>query len=430
MKTILYLLPVIGLILLLCSVAPAQDSITPDSIMVETMAAENPPDTAVAGGELEYPMSPERYEKLVAYSRFNNIWRFVSFFIGLVTLSLILFTGWSARFRNWASRIKVRFFAIWAFLILILVADYLLNLPFSIYRSFIVERQYGFLNQTFMEWFSEDLLGLGISLLLAIVPMWFFYWLVGRMKRWWLAFSLGMIPFLVLMVVIAPVLISPLFNDFKPLEDKQLESEIVALAEKGGIGDADVFQVDGSRQSNKLNAYVTGLFGSKRIVLYDTLIRSFSLDEIKFVMAHEMGHYVMHHVWWGLLVTVLFVIGALWLMNKTIHPVIRKFRKRFGFESLSDIASLPLVLIFVSVIFFVFQPVTNGFSRYIERQADRYGMEMSEVSGESAAIAFDKLSVYNLSDPDPHPLVEFWFYDHPALKKRMAFVKGFYAEHQ
>ena len=430
MKTILYLLPVTGLILLLCGVASAQDSVTPDTVMVESMAAENPPDTAVAGGELEYPMSPERYEKLVAYSRFNNVWRFVSFFIGLATLSLILFTGWSARFRTWASRIKVRFFAIWAFLILILIADYLLNLPFSIYRSFIVERQYGFLNQTFMEWFSEDLLGLGISLLLSIVPMWFFYWLVGKLKRWWLAFSLGMIPFLILMVVIAPVMISPLFNDFKPLEDKQLESEIVALAEKGGIGDADIFQVDGSRQSSKLNAYVTGLFGSKRIVLYDTLIRSFSLDEIKFVMAHEMGHYVMHHVWWGLLVTVLFVIGALWLMNKTIHPVIRKFRNRFGFESLSDIASLPLVLIFVSVIFFVFQPVTNGFSRYIERQADRYGMEMSEVSGESAAIAFDKLSVYNLSDPDPHPLVEFWFYDHPALKKRMAFVKAFYAEQQ
>ena len=215
-----------------------------------------------------------------------------------------------------------------------------------------------------------------------------------------------------------------MFNDFVPLEDKQLESEIVTLAEKGGIGDADIFQVDGSRQSSKLNAYVTGLFGSKRIVLYDTLIRNFSLDEIKFVMAHEMGHYVKHHLWWGLLVTVLFTLGALWLMDKTIHPVIRRFKNRFGFDSLSDMASLPLVLIFISVIFFVFQPITNSASREMERQADRYGMEMSGVSGEAAAIAFDKLSVYNLSDPDPHPLVEFWFYDHPALKKRMAFVRG------
>jgi len=381
-------------------------------------------DSAVVKGDLAYPISAERYEKLVSYSRFNNIWRFVSFFIGLATLSLLLFTGWSARFRSWASKIKLRFFAIWAFLILILIADYLLNLPFSIYRSFIVEQNYGFLNQTFTEWLLDDLMGLGLSLLLAIVPMWFFYWLVGLMKRWWLAFSLGMIPFIVLMVVIAPILISPMFNDFVPLEDKQLESEILTLAEKGGIGDADIFQVDGSRQSSKLNAYVTGLFGSKRIVLYDTLIRNFSLDEIKFVMAHEMGHYVKHHLWWGLLVTVLFTLGALWLMDKTIHPVIRRFKNRFGFDSLSDMASLPLVLIFISVIFFVFQPITNSASREMERQADRYGMEMSGVSGEAAAIAFDKLSVYNLSDPDPHPLVEFWFYDHPALKKRMAFVRG------
>jgi len=426
MRYFLMLLVFTGLVMALTGLAAGEDSLPADTLAAPTADVEAAAaDTASVQGDLPYPISPERYDKLVSYSRFNNIWRFVSFLIGLATLALILFAGWSAKFRSWVSGIKPRFFAIWAFLVLILLADYLLNLPFSIYRSFIVEKNYGFLNQTFMEWWTEDLLGLVLSLILSIVPMWFFYWLVSIMKRWWLAFSLGMIPFIVLMVVIAPVVISPMFNNFVPLEDKQLESEIVALAEKGGIGDADIFQVDGSRQSNKLNAYVTGLFGSKRIVLYDTLIRNFSTDEIKFVMAHEMGHYVMHHIWWGLLVTVLFTLGALWLMDVTIRPVIRKFKKRFGFDSLSDIASLPLVLIFVSVIFFVFQPVTNGFSRYIERQADRYGMEMSGVSGEAAAIAFDKLSVYNLSDPDPDPIIEFWFYDHPALQKRMEFVRGF-----
>ncbi len=429
MKTLRWLFFVVGLFLTLQAPVAGQDSTPPDQNAAEVQTSESTEaDSAAVRSGLAYPMSPERHDKLVSYSRFNNVWRFVRFGVGLLTLSLLLFTGWSARLRDWASRVKLRFFAVWAFLVLILIADYLLNLPFSIYRSFIVEQNYGFLNQTFMEWFLDDLMGLGISLLLAIVPMWFFYWLVNKMKRWWLAFSLGMIPFIVLMVVVAPVLISPMFNEFLPLEDKQLEAEIVSLAEKGGIGDADIFQVDGSRQSSKLNAYVTGLFGSKRIVLYDTLIRSFSLDEVKFVMAHEMGHYVKHHIWWGLLVTVIFTLGALWLMDKTIHPVIRRSRDRFGFDSLGDIASLPLVLIFVSVIFFVFQPITNGVSREMERQADRYGMEMSEVSGEAAAIAFDKLSVYNLSDPDPHPLVEFWFYGHPALNKRMAFVRALGAD--
>ncbi|MFQ6009351.1 MAG: M48 family metallopeptidase [Candidatus Zixiibacteriota bacterium] len=216
-----------------------------------------------------------------------------------------------------------------------------------------------------------------------------------------------------------------MFNKFEPLKDKQLETQILALANKAGIEGSDVFQVNASKQSTKINAYVTGLFGTKRIVLYDNLIDNFEYDEIKFVMGHEMGHYVMHHVWWALLVAIVFIAFALWMTNKTIHPVINRFRARFGFDHLSDIASLPLVMIYLTLITFVFQPVTNAASRFMERQADKYGMDITDVSGEAAAIAFDKLSVFNLSDPDPHWLIEFWFYDHPALKKRMEFVRGY-----
>jgi Zn-dependent protease with chaperone function len=391
-----------------------------DSVAVDTAVVAP---AAVDVEEPTYPMSAERHEQMVAYSQFKNVWRFVNFFVGLVTLSILLVFGLSARFRNWAGKIRLRFFAVWFFFILILLADYILTLPFNVYRNYFVEHSWGFLNQTFLQWWGEDLLGLLIGAIIGIIPVWFFYWLVGRMKRWWLAFSLGAIPFMVFFIVIAPVVISPMFNEFGPLEDKQLESEILALADKADIEGADVFEVNASKQSSKISAYVTGLFGTKRIVLYDTLIRRFSLEEIKFVMGHEMGHYVMHHIWWGLAVVVLFFIGALWLVNRTIHPVINRFKSRFRFDRLSDIASLPLVLIFASVISFVFQPITNGFSRYMERKADAYGMEISGVSGEDAATAFDKLTVYNLSDPDPHPIVEFWFYDHPSLKKRMDFVR-------
>jgi Zn-dependent protease with chaperone function len=216
-----------------------------------------------------------------------------------------------------------------------------------------------------------------------------------------------------------------MFNVFEPLKDKHLEGEILALASKAGIEGSDVFQVDGSKQSSKINAYVTGLFGTKRIVLYDTMIDNFETDEIKFVMGHEMGHYVMNHIWWGLSIVVLFIAFAFWLVDKTIRPAIDRFKDRFGFDRLGDIASLPLVMVFISVISFFFNPITNGASRYWEHQADIYGMEITDVSGESAAIAFDKLSVFNLSDPDPHPIIEFWFYDHPTLKKRMEFVRGY-----
>ncbi len=372
-----------------------------------------------------YPMSPERKAKLISYSQFKNVWRFVSFFIGIGLLALILFTGLSARLRDLSRRVKFRFFAVWLFWALFSVVDYLLNLPFAIYRSFIVESNYGFMNQTFMEWWGEDLLGLLVSLIIGIVPVWFFYWLVGRMKRWWLAFSIGTIPFVVLLIVIVPVLIAPLFNKFEPLKDKQLEAEILALAESAGIEGSDVFQVDGSKQSTKINAYVTGLFGTERIVLYDTMIDNFTTDEIKFVMGHEMGHYLMNHLWWGLGVAIIFILFTLWLLDKTIHRVIRRFRTRFRFEQLSDIASLPLVLIFAFAINFVFQPITNSASRFMERQADKFGMDITGVDGETAATTFDKLSVFNLSDPDPHPLIEFWFYDHPALKKRMEFARSY-----
>ena len=371
-----------------------------------------------------YPMSEERRDKLESYSRFVNIWRFAGFFAIVGVYLLILVTGLSARLRTWAGVARKRFFVVWLFWAMFCVVEYALYLPFSIYRGFVVESNYGFLNQGLGGWFGEDLIGLVLRILIGIIPVWFFYWLVGRMKRWWLAFTLGAIPIVIIGIVVAPVVIDPIFNDYVPLKDPQLRHEILSLASRAGIGDSDVFQVNASEQSSKINAYVTGLFGSKRIVLYDTMIDNFETDEIRFVMAHEMGHYVMHHIWWGLGVAIVFMLFALWLLDRTIRPVIRRWSRRFRFERLSDLASLPLVLIFVTVIMFVFQPATNYASRAMERQADRYGLEMSGVSTETAVRTFEKLSVFNLSDPDPHPAIEFWFYSHPSLQKRIETVRG------
>ncbi len=405
--------------------------INPDSASIQTSTSLDSSNiSSILSPEQDrprlYPMDEERKAKLIKYSQFKNIWRFVSFFVGLGILMLILSTGFAAKMRDWANKVKLRFFAVWVFLILLLIVDYLLNLPFSIYRSFIVESDYGFMNQTFMQWWSEDLIGLLISMVVLIVPVWFLYDLINKhKKKWWLLFSIGAIPFAILMIVVAPVLISPMFNKFEPVKDTELETKLLTLASKAGIEGANVFQVNASKQSTKINAYVTGMFGSKRIVLYDTMIDNFTHDEILFVMGHEMGHYVKNHIWWGLLVAILFIMFSLWLMNKTIHGFINRYKSKFKFEKLGDMASLPLIVIFFSVFSFLFQPITNGFSRYNEHQCDMYGMDITQVDGESAAIAYDKLSVFNLSDPDPHPVIEFWFYSHPALQKRMAFVRGY-----
>ena len=155
------------------------------------------------------------------------------------------------------------------------------------------------------------------------------------------------------------------------------------------------------------------------------MIDNFSYDEIKFVMGHEMGHYVLNHIWKTFPLIIFLLIFVLWLTNKTIHMVINRFKERFKFDKLSDIASLPLILIYISFISFFANPIINSLSRYHEHESDIYGMEISEVDGETAAIAFDKLSAFNLSDPDPHPVIEFWFYAHPSLNKRMEFVRSY-----
>lgn len=415
--------------LILCCSLVYADSVAVQAVGSTPAASEtvSQQTTTQKGSAVEYPLTPERQQQLRSYARFVNIWRFVDFFVSIGLLALLLFTGLSARFRNWAGVARKRFWVTWLYLGIVTVVLYLLELPFDYYRGYVVESQYGFMNQTVAEWFLDTLKSLGLMLVFGIIPMWFVYFLINRVKRWWLVFSIGAIPLMIFFIVIAPVFIMPMFNKFEPLKDKQLETEILTEANKAGIEGSRVYEVDASKQSSKINAYVTGLFGTKRIVLYDTLIKGFTYDEIKFVMGHEMGHYVMHHIWWGLGMTILFIVFMLWLTDKTIHLAIIRFHTRFRFDRLGDIASLPLVMLFLSVFSFVFQPVSNGLSRYFETQSDRYGVTISGVSGDTAATAFEKLSAYNLADPDPSPLIEFWFYDHPALKKRIEAVRSFTA---
>jgi STE24 endopeptidase len=415
------------LLLLVAASVCGQDSANAptDSLLQPATSAALSPDSSSTSQNSLYPLSPERKAKLIAYSRFTNIWRFADFGIGVIVLLAILFTGFSARLRQWAQIASRRFWITWLYFAMVTIVIWLIGFPFDYYRNFLVESRYGFMNQTFTGWFGENLLSLGISLLLGIIPVWFFYFLVERFRRWWLVFSVGAIPFMVFFIVIAPVIISPLFNKFEPLQDKKLETAILSLADKAGIEGSDVFQVNASKQSTKVNAYVTGLFGTKRIVLYDNLINNFTLDEIRFVMGHEMGHYVLHHIWWGLGSAIVLLLLVLWITSLSIERLIHRFRHRWKFDRLSDIASLPLVMLYLTVIMFFLQPVMNGMSRHYEHQSDVYGMDITGVDGETAAIAFDKLSALNLSDPDPNPIIEIWFYSHPALQKRMAFVRSY-----
>jgi len=393
---------------------------------VSSQAAPVLEDRSVANNDsLIYPLSEQRRQLLSEYATINNIWRFFSLFVSALALILILLLGLSARFRDWSTIVRSSFIRTWLYFIFFGISYYLLTWPFKFYRGFVVEHRFGFSNQTFLEYLSDDLLSLLLLLIIGAFSVWGFYRLVNSSRTWWLKFSVISLPFIIFFVVVSPVFISPLFNDFKSLEDGPLRSEILLLAEKAGIGDADIFQVNASKQSTKVNAYVTGLWSTERIVLYDNLIQNFSTEELKFVMGHEIGHYVENHIWFGVAITVLLMTGSLWLIDKTIHRVITRFKHRLRFDRLGDIASLPLVLLFSLLLSFLVKPIGSTLGRQMEHRSDLYGMNISGTSKESATIAFEKLSAHNLSDPDPNPIIEFWFYSHPSIAKRIKFVQEY-----
>lgn len=379
--------------------------------------ATTPADTAPS----VYPVTPERREIMNRYSTLRLVWEVVAELFGWIVMLVIAFTGLSALLLKLASKVTKRraiHFVVYLFLFFLVVG--VVSFPLTYYQNFVIEHQYGFSNQTFGQWVGEQLKEFPIMLCAMTIMFGFFYYLIRRFPhRWWLWFATGSIPFVVALLVIVPVLVAPIFNDFQPLKDKQLETRILNLASRAGIEGSRVFEVDASRQSNKLNAYVTGLFNTKRIVLYDTIIKAFTPDELLFVMGHEMGHYVKHHIWYIVVMIVALILICSWLTALILPKVIGRHRRRLGFDDLGSCASLPLVLLAFGLIMFLIQPATNTLSRYFEEQCDVYGMQMTEYNSAAATVAFEKLAAYNLSNPNPSPLIEFWFYDHPALQKRI-----------
>ncbi|MEW6013834.1 MAG: M48 family metallopeptidase [Candidatus Zixiibacteriota bacterium] len=392
-----------------------------DSIVVGAVSVEEP------AGTFQYPMNQERKSLLISYSKFVSRWRFFSFFIQVAIFLMVLYLGLSGLFRRWAEKISSKKVPMYFFYFLFLMVFlFLINLPFSYYRGFLIEHQYGFSNQSFGEWFGESLKSEAVGLVFGFVIILILYWLINRFRKWWLLFGLGAIPFAAFVIIIYPVVVAPLFNKFEPIKNQEVATAMRDLAEKAGIHNPDIFEVDASRQSSKVNAYFTGMFGTKRIVLYDTTIKNFTVNELRFIMGHEIGHYLLNHIWYGLFTAVILIFLAGFLADKILPSFIRRNENRFGIRNSGDIASLPVFLLFITVFGFITQPINNGVSRYFEYQSDEYGLKLSGVNGEEAATAFDKLSVFNLSDPEPSALTEFWFYDHPALKKRMENVKELY----
>jgi Zn-dependent protease with chaperone function len=264
-----------------------------------------------------------------------------------------------------------------------------------------------------------------VSVILGALLLWIPYLLVKKSpRRWWLWTSVLAIPQIAVFMLLAPIVIDPLFNKFGPMKDKALERQIIDLAARAGIEGARVFEVDKSEDTNTVNAYVTGFAGSKRIVLWDTTIKKLAPDELLFVMSHEMGHYVLGHVVKTILFAACLILLTLYAAHRLQSALIARFRDRFGFTELADIASLPLVLVLVGVLSFAVTPIAAGYSRRQEHEADRFGWRSRETT--TPQLRRSSCSSRKTSEfPRRSLLYKLWRASHPLLGERIDFCNTY-----
>jgi len=298
-------------------------------------------------------------------------------------------------------------------------------LPLAFYAGYVRQHAYGLSNQTFWKWLHDWLTEGAVGLAVGGLLVWLPYWLMDRSpRRWWLYTGLFSLPVMFFFVLVEPVWVAPLFNRFGPMHDKRLETQILALADEAGIDGGRVFEVNKSIDTNAVNAYVTGFWSSKRIVLWDRLLAKLDAAEVRVVMAHEMGHYVLHHVVLGLLAGFCGILVALYLVHWAADLLLRRCHGRFGFDRLSDVASLPLVLFLGQVVALGMMPAGLALSRHMEHEADRFALELTR-DNHAAATAFVRLQNENLSNPFPGTLYTLFRASHPSLAQRIEFANDY-----
>ena len=371
------------------------------------------------------PVPPPTPEAISFYKSGNVLW-VIQFLWSCVVFALLLFSGFSAKLRDFCSRITSKWFwqvGLYALVFLLIVV--VLSLPLDFYSSYIRPHSYGMSQQSLGRFFQHFFIGTAVSTVIGIILIWILYGIIRKSpKRWWLYFGLLTFPLMVFLVVIQPIWIAPLFNTFRPMENVELKQQILHLAERAGIEGSRVYEVDMSADTKAMNAYVTGIGSSKRIVLWDTTIKGLNTDEILFVMGHEMGHYVLHHMWWGLFMSTLISVVTFFLVFLVAKLFLRHRSKRLGFSSLSDVASLPLILLLYSIISLLLSPIGNLYSQSIEHDADIFGLELTHLN-HAAATGFVKLQHNNLGYPFPGKFYMLFRTGHPSIGERIKFFNKY-----
>ncbi len=398
-----------------------------------SIPAQPPPVAANAAARriTEYSLPPDLYKKAHDLNRIHFRLALLGFVYGLVVLWLILRWKLSAKYRDVAERFSgKRFLQAFIFSPLLWLTIAFLTFPLDLYGEWI-EKQYGISVQGWGSWAWDWTKGQLIGLVLGTLLIWWLYAVIRRSPhRWWFYFWLIAFPFGVFVFFIGPWVIDPMFHKFEPLQQKDpaLTASLEQLVQRAGqnIAPDRMFWMGAGEKTTGLNAYVTGIGASKRIVVWDTTIAKMNTPQIVYVAGHEMGHYVLQHVPKGMCFFALFFLVLFYLGYRCVGWFLARWGAGWGIRGLDDWASLPILMLLLSVFAFVANPIGSAFSRGLEHEADQYGLEvthgLTSDSSQIAAQSFQVLGEVDLSDPDPNRLNVFLFYDHPPISDRVRFA--------
>ena len=378
-----------------------------------------------------YTLPPETLAKAEALYRTRVAMMIAGTVYSFAVMALLLWLRVAPRLRDVAEGVSARrFVQALVFAPAFLLTLDVLSLPVTIYGQSL-DLRYGLSVQSWpswaWDWTKGELLGVGIGTLLV----WGLYSVLRRFPtRWWFYGWLGLLPLLLLLMLVGPIYIAPLFDTFTPLESTQpaLVPELEKVMARGGLSieRARMFEMAASDKVTTYNAYVTGIGASKRVVVWDNTSRDLTMPETMFVFGHEMGHYVLQHIWWSLGLAIAGLLVNLYLAHRLLRGVLARYGARWDVRGVSDWASLPVILVLMGLFSIASQPVGTAFSRYLEHQADIYGLEvthgLSPDASQAAARAFQKLGEKALTYPTPHPLFVFWAFSHPPVHERVRFA--------
>jgi len=367
-------------------------------------------------------MDENRKIQAKKYEKIKLIVKISESVVSFILLILFLWLGYSKSLELFAFGFTSNpYIALVIYGLVIGLVSSLISFPIDYIFGFRLEHKFGLSNLTFGKWITEKFKAALVGSIIAAPIAFLFYWLISSYELWWLYLACIVWVYSILLAQIAPVLIFPLFYKFTPIDNEELKSKLMAMCDRAGFKVSGIYKFNMSKTTKKANAAFTGLGRTKRIILGDTLLETFTDKEIEMVFAHELGHYKRRHIVKNILISIFGTLIGLFLMSQ----IYEKLLPLFGFTHPWEIGALPLLALIAAVYSFFTSPLSAGISRKFEFEADRYAIDTTR-DPDALESTMRKLAEQNLANDEPNKLVEFWTYSHPSIKRRIEAARNYF----